>query len=65
MLGCNHQINFYFRKKKKLSIIHLPPETGASRKTAPRFSAIIERSFETEGSIVLLSTKSVPGLTNL
>lgn len=48
----------YFRQ-------HLPPETGASMKTAPIFSTSFASSFETEGSIVLESINNDPFFTFL
>lgn len=43
----------------------LPPETGASMKTAPVFSAALANSFETAGSIVLESISNEPFFTFL
>lgn len=44
---------------------YLPPDTGASMKTAPIFSTSLANSFETEGSIVLESINSEPFFTFL
>lgn len=43
----------------------LPPETGASMKTAPIFSTALANSFETAGSIVLESISNEPFFTFL
>lgn len=43
----------------------IPPDTGASMKTAPIFSAAAAISFETAGSIVLESMRSEPFFTFL
>lgn len=43
----------------------LPPETGASMKTAPIVSAALANSFETAGSIVLESISNEPFFTFL
>lgn len=44
---------------------NVPPETGASIKTAPIFSAAAAISFETVGSMVLESMRREPFFTFL
>lgn len=53
------------RKQLKKNEKDLPPETGASIKTAPIFSASLASSFETSGSIVLESINREPFFTFL
>lgn len=50
---------------KKMQFINVPPETGASIKTAPIFSAAAATSFETFGSMVLESMRREPFFTFL
>lgn len=46
-------------------IKNVPPDTGASIKTAPIFSAAAAISFETDGSMVLESMRREPFFTFL
>lgn len=52
-------------KKLINNILNLPPDTGASIKTAPIFSASAAISFDTAGSIVLESMSREPFFTFL
>lgn len=53
------------RDGKKMLFKNVPPETGASIKTAPIFSAAAAISFETVGSMVLESMRREPFFTFL